>query len=223
MNIDNSDDDRFFFDLLKQTKNKFKETPIYAKQMNEKNQILWHYSVCGTPIQSGKGVIMGINWGVGKDSHRPQEGIPPGDDIIEYSFMKRSNSLFKDYLKLDIDKKNFNYTNLCFFRSPKAADLAPKDFELSLPLFKQYICHINPPWIFSLGNAVIHPLKELGELEDIKSYPGSSNGKTFKGFSGQLWDWKFYNVPHPNAHMTSSVRKTIWEKVLDGISLGMNK
>jgi hypothetical protein len=204
--MDKSPND-FFNELLVATEKQFKKSPVYQKQLNLNKE--WNYSICATPIIKDKGVIFGINWG--GENVRPQTNIPDGSDISKYHFIKQSRQFLEENWGLDISSINFNYTNLCFFRTPKESYLSPDDYELSLPLFKEYIGYIKPPWILSIGGKNLKVLDRFGALNNIKQY-FDKQGK-FKGHSGQLWDWNIFSVPHPSARLTREARQTIWKSV----------
>lgn len=203
----------FFTELLAETKLQFEQSPVYQKQME------WNYAVCATPIVKGKGVIFGINWGGSNKS--PQTVMPTGEGITKYHFIKHNRHFLEKHWGLDISLINFNYTNLCFFRTPKEKDLTPKDYELSLPLFEKYIRYINPPWVLSIGGTNLKILDKFKALKNIKQH-FDKQGK-FKGHSGQLWDWNVYSVPHPSARMTSEARETIWTEVTKEMKKATNR
>lgn len=200
--------DQFFQELLHETQIAFFNSPIYYSQKELGKQ--WSYSVCGTPIQTGKGILLGINWGA-DGIHNPQSAIPDGKDIITYKFIERSKDYLLNYLNVNPARINFNYANLCFFRSPKESDLTKRDYELSLPLFKQYVEFIQPPWIFSLGSSNSKWLQQLKKLKKTIEFP-DNEGK-FKGITGTLWKFPYFSVPHPNARVKSKSREEIWESI----------
>lgn len=210
--------DSFFFELLKDTERQFKKSPIYRKQIALGKQ--WNYSICATPILKTKGVILGINWG-GTDNFPPQSVMPKGDGIAEYHFIKQSRQFLEKHWQLDISNKNFNYTNLCFFRSPTEKDLSVDDYKLSLPLFEKYIRYINPPWLLSIGGTNINILDRFGQLENIQRYFDNEN--KFKGHSAQLWGYNIFSIPHPIARLTTEARQTIWTKVTDEMKRATNR
>jgi len=198
---------KFFDELLMATEKQFKKSPVYQKQLKLHKE--WNYAVCATPIIKDKGVIFGINWG--GENISAQTKMPDGTGISKYHFIKQSRQFLEKNWGLDISSINFNYTNLCFFRTPKERYLSPDDYELSLPLFKEYISYIKPPWILSIGGKNLKVLNRFGALKNIK-WHFDKQGK-FKGHSGQLWDWNVFSVPHPSARLTSEARQTIWEIV----------
>jgi hypothetical protein len=203
-----TEEEHFFIQLLKETKSKFVKSPIYTKQTELGRQ--WNYSVCGTPIQKNKQILLGINWGVDGD-HEAQKELPHGRDIQHYNFIQRSQPFLEKYLAISLNAVNFNYTNLCFFRSPNASYLSLEDYQNSLPLFKLFADLILPPWIFSLGNSNYQILEQLGQLTNIKKYFDSE--KKYYGVTGKLWSYDFYSVPHPNARVKSKSRNEIWELI----------
>ena len=203
-----SDDIEFIEKLLAKTKTEFSKSPIYKKQNDENKR--WGFSICGTPIQKGKGILFGINWG-GSGEYEEQNKMPEGNNIAGDDFIKRSKHFFDEYLSLKFDELNFNYTNLCFFRTPKIDDLSFQDYKLSYPLFEEYVKYIQPPWIFSLGITSYDILKKMGQLNADSEIKDSS--QKHRGATGKFLGFNFYAVPHPNAHLKNNSRKEIWAQV----------
>lgn len=203
--------EEFFKDLLNETQEVFKHSPIYRLQIEHQRK--WNYAICGTPIQKNQGIILGINWG--GNECEPQSKMPTGEGISKYSFIKQSRFLLENWLEIKISNPSFNYTNLCFFRSPYENYLTKKDYLLSIPLFERYVKYINPPWIFSIGNINMKILDSQGLLYDIKRH--FDDEKKYKGHSSKLWGYDLFDVPHPNARISRKARITIWEKVIDSM------
>lgn len=201
-------EEQFLNQLLADTKKRFLTSPVLKKQQLCGSQ--WNYSVCGTPIQIGKGILLGINWGVSGD-HEPQTEMPDGKDIPTYNFIQRSRRLLEQHLLLDFETLNFNYTNLCFFRTPSEVFLRPKDYENSLPLFKQFVEFVKPEWIFSLSNNNTKILQQFGQLTNATDYFDSE--QKHKGVRANLWGHSYFSVPHPNARVTAQSREEIWEQI----------
>jgi hypothetical protein len=214
---DNLPADVFFSELLTDTDKQFKKSPIYQKQLTLGNE--WNYSICATPISKGNGIIFGINWG-GSGNFLPQTVMPTGDDIADYHFIKQSRQFLEKHWQLDISNINFNYTNLCFFRTPKEKELSSDDYKLSLPLFEKYVRYINPPWLLSIGGTNLKVLSGLGLLKNIQYQ--FDNEKKFRGYSAQLWDYNIFSVPHPTARLTTEARNTIWTKVTEEMKRATN-
>jgi len=198
--------------LLEEANSAFMESSIIKKQQN------WGLSVCATPIQIGKPIILGINWG-GGDSEDQKE-MPSKDffkkdydNKCDYTFLKKSQKLIEEFLKIDVEKAEFNYTNLCFFRSPKSSDLIYNDYKVCLPTIEKLVNYIKPPWILSLGNSNMAVLKpKLNELKTFKTA-----GTSHPGYSGILWGYNFYCFPHPNARkLSNDTRYEIWKTVFPG-------
>jgi hypothetical protein len=207
-------EEQFLQRLLADTKEKFLESPVLGEQQLCGRQ--WNYSACGTPIQVGKGILLGINWGVSGD-HEPQTEMPDGKDIPTYNFIQRSRQFLEQHLHLDFDTKNFNYTNLCFFRTPREVFLRPKDYENSLPLFRKFVEFVKPEWIFSLSNNNTKILQQHGQLRFTIDYYDSES--KHKGVKANLWGHPYFSVPHPNARVKAKSREEIWEQIGQQISL----
>jgi hypothetical protein len=199
-------DEQFFQNLIAKTEDAFSKSPIHLNNPDKK----WFYSICATPLNKKAGLILGINWGVDGD-HEAQQSIPDGKDIQTYGFIKRSSGKLKEHLKLDIDQLNFNYANLCFFRSPKEKDLSFSDYLNSWPLFEEYVNYINPPWILSLSVMNVDRLQTLKAIKNIVKYP-DPGGRNF-GFKAEVLGKEFYAVPHPNARLSILSRDQIWSSL----------
>ena len=215
---DNLPVDTFFSELLIDTDRQFKKSPIYQRQLTLGYQ--WSYSICATPISKDSGIIFGINWG-GSGNFLPQTVMPKGNDIADNHFIKQSRQFLENHWQLDVLNINFNYTNLCFFRTPKEKDLTSDDYKLSLPLFEKYVRYINPPWLLSIGGTNIKVSNNLGMLKNIQYQ--FDNKKKFRGCAVQLWDYNIFSVPHPAARMTTEARNTIWTKVTEEMKRATNR
>jgi hypothetical protein len=199
---------QFLQRILADTKEMFLDSPVFAQQQQLGRQ--WNYSACGTPIQVGKGILLGINWGVSGD-HKPQIEMPDGKDIPTYNFIHRSRRFLESYLLLDFETMNFNYTNLCFFRTPNENILRPKDYENSLPLFTKFVEFVKPQWIFSLSSKNSKILSQFGQLTDSMDFYDSE--QKHKGVKAKLWGYPYFSVPHPNARVKTKSRNEIWERI----------
>jgi hypothetical protein len=204
MNDNEQSPQAFFEELLAETAKQFKNSPICKHQMEKSEQ--WNYSICDTPILKNRPILFGINWGgVGI---KPQMLTTQWGDITEYPFIKRIKSILEHDLKFNFSNIDFNYTNFCFFRSPRASDLQEDDYKLSIPLFEKYVRYINPQWLLSIGNTSFQKLRQYGLLQDIVQY--ESAGSKVNGYFGKLWNYDIYSVPHPNAHLSNGSRAEIW-------------
>lgn len=194
------------------------QSPLVIKRSNSDKK--WAYSICGTPIQRNVGVIMGINWGGGSDKsgeeYKPQEKMPTKEEFLKelksgsYKFLERTNKYLTEYGKVNIWEGEFNYTNLCFFRSPTAKDITLRDYELSIPIFKALIAEINPPQILCLGTTSYKYLKsEFDEISVVRGIEGSKH----RAYRGRLWGIPFHCLPHPNAQISTNDRDELWKNV----------
>jgi hypothetical protein len=200
-------------------KDKFKELMKLASEKFELSNRHLGVSLCATPITPGKPVILGINWGGGSESddhiYQNQTKMPAKEDFIidDYPFLIRSEKLFADILKLDIGKGEYNYTNLCLFRSPDISSLIPKDFLDCALILREYVKYIKPPYILSMGNSnkkYLQPGNPEFELIDLGE-------KGQKGWRGNVWGNKFYCVPHPQSRfLNDKQRHEIWKSVFSG-------
>jgi uracil-DNA glycosylase family 4 len=211
----------FFNKLLEEAKEAFGKSKLRFHQ--DRKNLNWGLSICATPILREKGVIMGINWGGGSKAddaiYKTQSVMPTKNDFLDhyekghYRFIDKSKKLIEEFLKIDVDSIEFNYTNLCLFRSPETSDLGYEDIQLCLPIVKEFVEFINPPWILSVGNSnVIHLGDNINYLNKIHT-----EGTAHNGYTGNLWGHQFYSVPHPNARkLTGDIRHAIWKNVFSG-------
>jgi len=118
--------------------------------------------------------------------------------------------LISEFLQIEVEDVGFNYTNVCLFRSPNVSDLSIKEVRWCMPILKEFIELTGPPCILSLGNTNIVYLEP--DLRELKKF--TETGTSHVGYSGTLWGYPFYSVPHPNARkLTDEIRHKIWESV----------
>ena len=202
----------FFANLAIKTAAAFQESPIAGK-----NQLA--YAISATPLRKEKPLILGINWGGSGSGFEAQKRMPTDEDLTadiirsDYNFLERSKPYFEKYLQLDLHKPEFNYSNLCFFRSRAERDLAPEDYQKSYPLVKELIEYINPQFILALGVTVYQRIKEIKneDLLEVKEVLDSDN--KHRGFRGKFLGHDFYCLPHPNARVKTVSREELWQKV----------
>jgi hypothetical protein len=207
-------DAEFFAQLLAKTEKKYRESPI------GKNAKL-AYSITATPLRRGKPLILGINWGGSGAGFESQDRMPTPYDLTtekirgDYKFLERSRGYFKKYsqLEMDLDQVDFNYANLCFFRSRAEKDLTYTDYEYSYPLAKELIKYLEPKHILVFGVTALNRIKELGngDLTTTNEFVDSDN--KHRGFKGKFLGFDFFCLPHPNARVKSASRDELWEKV----------
>lgn len=200
----------FFNQLLQDAGTAYSQCDVIKLNSN------WSYSVCGTPIIKKQGVILGLNWGGGKsENFAPQNVYPAGDDIEKYPFIMKIRPFLKEHLHVQ-DIKTINYSNLCFFRSPKVQDLTEGDWDCSRHLIQKYITYIEPAWILFLSTNIDQAIKSL-ELEFLES-PKVISYKTYTAYRGisKITGQKipFYALPHPNARLQYNIRQQLWNLVL---------
>lgn len=212
MNYKNLRPEEFTAFLLKETEIAYEQSDIKSKSL--------YYSVAGTPIIKNKGVLIGLNWGGGgkndMNSYTPQDLNKLSESRPnDYRFIISLFPFLQEYEKLN-SINDINYSNLCFFRSPKVSDLSPHDWELSGKLFESYINYIQPPWILftSIGRKPISILRNQDDI-DIKEQKDFNQGnKTFTAYKGlyrQLF--KLFTVPYPYqaGGISDNTRRQIWK------------
>ncbi len=199
-------EEKFFYDLLKKSKEVFLTSETYKNNKNEN----WNFAVCETPIQRNAGVFFGLNWG-GKNINE-QSKYPVAMKKRNWNFVSHSRRYFRDYLGKEIEE--LNYSNLCFFRSPKVYQMANSDWELAIPLFKEYIEYIKPPWTLMLGKPNRLWEKHV-ENKESKPFFDKKYNKTVYGYTGKLFGkYPFVAVPHPQARISPESRKQIWQELV---------
>lgn len=200
-------EEQFFYDLLEKTNKVFEHSATRKKHIDQN----WNFAICETPIKKGEGLVFGLNWG--GDNINQQTVYPPSrrKDGRKWKFVTHSRKYFKEYFQVEIE--DLNYSNLCFFRSPNMDKFVYSDWELGIPLFKEYVDFVHPSWCLMLGDP--SPLKgkyvEDFKKEEVLNEKG--NRKVY-GYTGLLFgEYPFGCVPHPGAHISSNSRNEIWEKV----------
>lgn len=213
------------FDVLLDKANRLFEFSE-VKFRHERDISKWGLSLCATPANPAKAVVLGINWGgaalASISRYSVQRRLPTKEEFLEdynagrYPYFKKSEDLISEFLRLQIEEVEFNYTNVCLFRSPNISDLSIKEVRWCTPLLKEYIELIEPPCILSLGNTNIVYLEP--DLRELIKF--TETGTTHVGYSGTLWGFPFYSVPHPTARkLTDEVRHKIWSAIFQSQSL----
>lgn len=199
-------EEHFFKYLLDKTEAEFKKSKTFAKY-RDKN---WNYAICDTPIQKGKGIFFGLNWG-GKDINA-QTVYPKRDNKRNWNFITQSRAFFRNHLNSEIE--DLNYSNLCFFRSPRIKDLESEDWNLAIPLFMEYVEYIKPPWLLMLGKP---PKIILDKTDGWKKEHviNQSNSRKVNYYTGKLHGKPFGGVPHPQARVSNEARQAVWKEVSD--------
>jgi hypothetical protein len=210
-----SNEEIFFYNLLDETAKAFETTETKKKYPNEN----WNFAICDTPIQIGKGLFFGLNWG-GSNINRQTE-YPKKDKKREWRFIKNVRPYIKEYFNKEIE--NLNYSNLCFFRTPKANQIVKQDWDKAIYLFSKYTHFVKPKWTLMLGNPPkqLKSSNYLSNLELIKIIDSSKeNVKVVKGYTGMLFGkYPFGCVPHPQARISIQARKEIWDKIIEKLNI----
>jgi uracil-DNA glycosylase len=197
--------DNSFETLLAKTEAAWQKLPIRIEK--------WKYAISATEFRPGKGLILGINWGADDKGH--EKPLHPGDDhdLSKYRFIAVSRVHLKRILNLNFDegKFNFNYSNLCFFRSKRVSDLTEAHHKLSIPLFEEYVQHIQPKWIIGFGVTNYTVMNRYGMVDQWNEAPG--DGKAFKLYYGRYKGCPIYLLPHPQARVPGERRQQLWDSL----------
>lgn len=206
----------FFNELILKTKSAFNKSNVKILQNSKKQK--WNYSVCATPIRKRQILLFGLNWG--GNNHEAQATYPIDESIYTYKFIKQSFSYLSKFLKIE-NLNLINYSNIVFFRTPKISNLVEDDWDLSIPLFIEYLQYINPPYALSLGVSSLKYLKKnksvwkyfnLNNLEEIKI---KGKSKIISSFKGKIYkNIMFYFLPHPQSHLSKNEREKLWRETI---------
>ncbi len=204
-----------FDQCLNEAESVYRKSSIYQKKFG--------LSICGTPIQIGKILLIGINWGGGSASdpniYSTQKEMPSFGRFKEdyekgdYKFLKRIQPFIEKNCGIEVSSGEFNYFNLCFFRTPNIEELIREDFSVCAPIFKTMVTNIKPEQIISLGTGNVKHLKDF--FKDEFTCVENEEAKTItphKICRGSLFSYKFYSFPHTNAHhLSNEVYEKMWE------------
>lgn len=200
-------EEQFFNELETETADVFRRSDVFNK--NEKMN--WWYSICNGPILKNRPVVFGLNWGVAKNyQHKPQQSHPNLIDSGKWAFRNQLDRYLSKHFYTD--SNDINYSNLCFFRTPKVNDLSVADWHMAIPLFEKYVEYIEPPYAIMLG-APEHLNKEAySHRERISHLPEGGKRRAF-AYTGILFGkYKFVSVPHPQARIARESRDSLWQK-----------
>jgi len=204
-------EEQFFHILQNKTERIFRQSEVFSKNENKN----WHYSICNGPIFRDKPIVFGLNWGVSRDKdfegHKPQKTYPSQIDKNTWKFKTHVNHYLHKYFGYTFDQ--INYSNLCFFRTPNVKYLSYKDWRDSIPLFKEYVDYVNPPYLIMMGAP-----KHLNnrELKDVRKYGYLPKGSSTRSFAriGILFDkYMLASVPHSSAHISPNTHDALWELI----------
>lgn len=188
--------------IEKEIKIAFNKSDIKILAENENKK--WYYSLCTSKPKMGQPLIIGVNWGAGKEDYLPQniENLPSKTNWDEMGSLTRIKSYIEKKFSHIIDVNEINQTNYCFFRSEKENQLTKKDIELCEPIFEKFVSMIKPQIIFGFSSKLRKYLFSNKKIYYInkKIIPNDSrNIYIFKGFI-KFGDWWTYInlLPHPN-------------------------
>lgn len=110
-----------------------------------------------------------------------------------------------------------------FFRSPDIQKLTQKDWELSIPLFQEYVNYINPKWTVLLGKTGVTILNNSSHLDNIQKITVHGKDKKTNGYTANLFGkYPLFCVPHPQARISRESRYKIWNQLFQNQPLIKN-
>lgn len=199
-------EEQFFNELLNKTRLVYESSPVYKKHGANNN---WHYAICDTPIQKDKGVFFGLNWG-GKE-HKAQTVHPSEDYERDWKLAKHANHYLDKHFNTGLSQ--LNYSNLCFFRTPTAKYLSYQDWQLSIPLFQEYVEFINPPWAIMMGNPKILNEKQFTNRKRLEFKAPNANRRSFAYVGLLFGKYPFGAVPHSAARCSPETHTNLWAQM----------
>jgi hypothetical protein len=195
--------DKSFETLLAKTEAAWQDLP----NRNEE----WNYAISATEFRPGKGLILGINWGADDKGHEKPVDSRDDYDLPKYRFIAVARTHLERILNVNFeeDRFNFNYSNPCFFRSKRASDLTEDHYKLSIPLFEEYVRHIQPKWILGFGVTNYTVMNRYRMVDQWNEAPG--DGKAYQLFYGKYKGCPIYILPHPQARVPGERRRQLWD------------
>lgn len=220
MNKKQTDDINFFKELLNETEIAFRQSHVYKKFKEKK----WGYSITATKFQKHKPLILGFNWGAGKNwqkDHKEEQIQHVQNYQLLKSFKDSYNTLgsFKKVVNL-FDKylpraNNGVQTNFCFFRSYKENQITLEDIKLCTPLFEKLVDYLEPSEIITFSRYLNNYFDTNNKIIDKKVKNIKSNNKTINTTKGSIMikgkKIDYYNLPHPNYPITTKARTDAWD------------
>ena len=213
--------DSAFAELLRLTRLAFDASDI--KRQAEAQKTYWGYSICATRILPGATLIIGFNWGVGgkgaiyhAQQTQPTESFTVIRDKKELGSLARIVGRLNSYLPGAIE--NIGQSNFCFFRSPYARDISPRDMEICIPLFFRFLELAQPSRILCLSRQLLQFFQDRGFLASIKqkqiTYAKGTKSTSITVAKGDLrvkdGAIQIYFLPHPMAHLKKKVLDDCW-------------
>ncbi|HRH02328.1 MAG TPA: hypothetical protein PLN13_06460 [Bacteroidia bacterium] len=178
----------------------------------------WFYSIASTRIFDNCTLLIGLNWGVGKEPHEPQKSMPikSFDELYsikgELGSFSRLHGRLKTYLKPE-DFNKIVQSNFCFFRTPSDRELLPEHIKLTIPIFNKLINEVRPRQILCFSKIAYNYLISTN-YEPLFKKEIKSNKKTLfveKGYLNRNERVKIYFLPHPNSKFTRPALDEAWD------------
>lgn len=220
-----------FNKLLKQTEEAFDKSDI--KKYAEENDLKWNFSVCSTRIIPNNILILGFNWGVGKDpktgklcNYNPQSQMP----VNSFKYLYENNHLgslqrivpcLENYMNSEQLSK-IGQSNFCFFRSRYSKQISKNDLDLCKPIFKSFLNVTRPSNILCFSSKLRDYLRNSNILQNIVTdkipYISGKRECIYEALKGEIVDAIYtgtkiplLSLPHPNSRIGNDARKKAWD------------
>ena len=225
MSGNRADDQALFCSLRDAVATAFDRSPV--RRLQESRGEAWSWSVCALPLQRGRDLLLGLNWGCDGTGHQPQEG-PPENSAIEEIRKEPFGRAVHDLLaRHGRDLAQMNYFNICPFRSPNISELTEDDWGLAVHrFFLPALDAIAPPRTLILGTTAVNQLNELAPrvgrslIADLAWHAIREGGPAAGWGRGMLVGdagrHPFIVLPHPQARLGGEVRNRIWAEAFSG-------
>ncbi len=199
---------KFFSELLDRTANAYENSEIKSKKL--------YYSVCATPLYQNSTLILGFNWGAGKNKiNKAQTEMDTNTFTnLDLGSLKRTLNFFTQYLP-DENQDAFVQSNYCFFRSKKEKDISHHDLALTKELFDSLVEYLHPNKVISFSSKLKKYFENKSKLTSINSITIKSGrinfcaAKAILSSKGDTIPILF--LPHPNYPITSEARHAAWK------------
>lgn len=177
----------------------------------------WAYSLVDGSGATSQTLLVGFNWGAGKNGSIPPQNLDKEDSFsppaLEGS-MARIRHYLNTYLPTQSVEK-MNQTNYCFFRSATESQITPNDLDRCKPIFTKLLTLLQPSVVICFSSKLRDFLVStnrvtVADKEEIKFKRGQAIA-TYTVMKGQLESGTAVCfLPHPNYPMPGSERNMAW-------------
>ncbi len=204
----------FFKKLLADTDEEFRKSKI-LKDFGMDNQ--WYYSILETSIFKGSPMVVGFNWGAGKDgTYTPQTEYPLRRFESNYNELGSLKRTIPYFYKHYPEALSGMQSNFCFYRSQTESQVTQEDLKTSSKLFFKLLEFSEPSSLVVFSSQLRDHLLTQKLLVVQDQHAVQYKGKrhiAIKGISnfGIKKEIPIYCLPHPMAQIGGDERNELWE------------